>query len=178
MRRVVAGTCGVILGGLPGGLAAIVLTELGPRLRRPCGAAPDPMELAARLLVLIGAGLPLTTALEVAAGSEPHLEPLARRARRLGSAAALASAQGEFAPLLRRLAHASASGSPPEPALRAYIEMERRRRQTEAVERARRLPVRLMVPMTLLVLPGFVVLVYGPAFIDLVTSLLGSLVTQ
>lgn len=177
MRRLVAASCGVILAGVPGGLAATAIVELVPRLRRRRRPAVDGIEVAARLLVLIGTGLPLLAALEVAADSLPGIEVFARRARRLGTAAALASAGGPLAPLMHRLADAAASGSPPEPALRSYIDMERRRRQAEAVERARRLPVRLMVPMTLLILPGFVLMVYGPAFIDLVTSLLGPLVS-
>lgn len=177
MRKVVAGAGGVIVAGVPGGLVALAVVELVPRLRRKRPAPPDGIEVAARLLVLVGTGLPLLAALEEAAPAVLGIEVVARRARRLGTAAALALASGSLAPLLHRLADAAASGSSPEPALRAYIEVERRRRQTEAVERARRLPVRLMVPMTLLVLPGFVLMVYGPAFIDLVTSLLGPLVS-
>lgn len=177
MRKLVAGAAGVVVAGAPGGLVALAVVELIQRRRRTRPPAPDAIEVAARLLVLIGTGLPLMAALEAAAPSIPGIEAVARRARRLGTAAALAAASGPLASLLHRLADAAASGSPPEPALRAYIDVERRRRQTEAVERARRLPVRLMVPMTLLVLPGFVLMVYGPAFIDLVTTLLGPLVS-
>lgn len=176
MRRLLASAVGVIVGGAGGGLAALVVVELlVSRRRRRRPASPDGIEVAARLLVLVGTGLPLMAALEAGAAGLPGVEAVARKARRLGSAAALASAAGPLAPLLHRLADSAASGSPPELALRSYIEVERRRRQTEAVERARRLPVRLMVPMTLLVLPGFVLMVYGPAFIDLVVSLLGPL---
>lgn len=176
MKRILAGSCGVIVAGVPGGLVALAMVEVLPRLggrRRP---VPDGIEVAARLLVLIGTGLPLLAALEVASLSMAGMENVTRRARRLGTAAALASASGPLAPLFQRLANAAASGSPPETAIRAYIDIERRRRQTEALEWARRLPVRLMVPMTLLVLPGFVLMIYGPAFIDLVGSLLGPLV--
>ncbi|MFP3915412.1 MAG: type II secretion system F family protein [Actinomycetota bacterium] len=175
MKRVVAAACGVTVAGMPGAIVALAVVQVLPLLRRRRRHGPDAMEVAARLLVLTGSGLPLVAALERSAASVPELQPVARRARRLGSAAALASAEGPLAPLLRRLADAAASGSPPEPALRSYIEVERRRRLTQAVDRARRLPIRLMVPMTLLVLPGFVLMVYGPTFIDIVTSLLGPL---
>lgn len=178
MRRIVAGACGVIVAGLAGGVAAVAAVELLPRLQRRRWSVPDGIEVAARLLVLVGTGLPLMAAVEMAAVTGRGMETVARRTRRLGAAAALASAGGPLAPLFHRLADAAASGSPPEAALRSYIDVERRRRQSEAVERARRLPVRLMVPMTLLVLPGFVLMVYGPAFIDLVASLLGSLVAE
>ncbi|HEX2152671.1 MAG TPA: type II secretion system F family protein [Acidimicrobiia bacterium] len=175
MTRVAAACCGVIIAGIPGGLIGLAILELLPRLRRRRVPTTSGIEASARLLVLVGAGLPLIAALEAAAPGMPGIDTVIRRSRRLGSAAALGSATGPLAPLLRRLADAVVSGSPPEPAIRSYIEAERRRRHVEAVSRARRLPVRLMVPMTLLVLPGFVLMVYGPAFIDLVTALLGSL---
>src|SRR5690606_40906251 len=104
---------------------------------------------AGRLLALVGSGLPVAAAGAALGDEVVGLEGVARRARRLGSATARATATGELAPLLRRLGDAAASGSPPEPAIRSYIETERRRRHTEAVARARRLPVRLMIPMTL-----------------------------
>lgn len=166
---------GVLAAGPVGGLLALGGWELLRRRRvEPMGV--DSIEAAARLLVLVGTGLPVVAAVAALGDEVVGLEGVARRARRLGSATALATATGELAPLLRRLGDAAASGSPPEPAIRSYIETERRRRHTEAVARARRLPVRLMIPMTLLVLPGFVVMVYGPVFVDMVTSLLGPLV--
>lgn len=176
MRRLVAAGCGVVIAGPLGGAAAVAVVEaLAWAYRRRQPEAGDVVEVAATLLVLVGAGLPVVSALEQAAAHLPGVDEAVRRARRLGSAPALASARGPLAPLLRRLADAAVSGSPPEPALRGFIEAERRRRHTEAVARARRLPVRLMVPMTLHVLPGFVLMVYGPMLIDIVTSLLGPL---
>lgn len=174
MKRLMVASLGHIAGGLPLAIAAVSVVELWPRLRRR-RTETDPIEVAARLLVLVGAGLPIVSALEMAAPSVPGVAEVTRRARRVGSAVALAAASGPLERLLRRLADTAASGSPPEPAIRSFIDTERRRRHTEAVERVRRLPIRLMVPMTLLVLPGFVVMVYGPAFIDLVTSLIAPL---
>lgn len=175
MRRLVAVCLGVVVGGIPVGIVALLAVEVLSRLRRPPAVEVDGVDVAARLLVLVGAGLPLVSALDEVATSTPGLGGVVRRSRRVGSVASLAAARGPLAPLLRRLADAAASGAPPEPAIRAYIDMERRRRHTLAVERARRLPVRLMIPMTLLLLPGFVLMVYGPAFIDLITSLAGPL---
>ena len=176
MRRLGAACCGVVIAGPFGGVAALIALEMLGRLtRRRRSETSDVIEVAATLLVLVGAGLPLVTALEATASRVPGVEEVVRRARRRGSAPALGAARGPLAPLLRRLADAVVSGSPPEPAIRGFIEAERRRRHTEAVARARRLPVRLMVPMTLLVLPGFVLMVYGPVFIEVVESLLGPL---
>jgi len=176
MIRLTAVSLGTIVGGVPGGVAALALAEVA--IRRPRRSPPsDPVGVAARLLVLVGAGLPLVAALETAAGFDPEVAEVVRRSRRLGAPGALAGAGGPLSPLLRRLADAASSGSPLEPTIRAFMDGERRRRHTRAVERARRLPVRLMIPMTLLVLPGFVVMVYGPALIDIVRELVGPLAT-
>lgn len=153
------------------------ISELIRRLPGRKVVEPDVMDLAARLLVAVGAGLPLIPALERAGDGHPEIETVLRRWRRLGAAAALASAAGSPGPLLRRLSESVSSGAAPAPAIRGFIESERARRQAEQMERARRLPVRLMIPMTLLVLPGFVLMVYGPAFIGLVADLLGPLTT-
>jgi type II secretory pathway component PulF len=174
MNRLMVGALGTIVAGFPGAVTALAVLELARRRPRP-RPQPDAVVVAARLLVLVGAGLPLVAALEAAAGSEPEVAELVRRSRRLGTVGALTGAGGPLAPLLRRLADAASSGSPLEPTIRAFIEGERRRRHTRAVERARRLPVQLMIPMTLLVLPGFVVMVYGPAMIDMVLRLVGPL---
>lgn len=175
MRRTVAAALGAIMAGATGAVLALAAVELLPRVVRRRRPPPDGIQVAARLLVLVGTGLPLLTALQAAAAWDPGMSEVARKARRLGTAAALASVSGPLAPLLHRLADSVTAGSPPEPAIRSYIERERRRRQTRAVERARRMPVKLLPPMTLLVLPGFVLLVYGPAFIDLVMTLIGPL---
>lgn len=174
MRRLVAASAGVIVAGVPGGVAAVMTMAVIAR-RKPRPPRVDTAAVAARLLVMVGTGMGVIPALAGAATSVEGVDTVVRRARRLGSAAALAGAGGPLAPLLRHLADAVAAGAPLEPAIRSYIDSERRRRQVVAVERARRLPVRLMIPMTLLVLPGFVLMTYGPAFIDLVTSLLGPL---
>lgn len=167
---------GLLLGGVPGGVLVWAVTVALRLRRRPRPRpAPSTVEVAARLLVLVGAGMSISAALAVAGEGMEEVEAALRRARRLGLGAALAAASGSLGPLLRRLGEAAGSGSPPEPAIRAFIEIERRRHLTDRVERARRLPVRLMVPTALLVLPGFVLMVYGPALLSAVGDLLGPL---
>lgn len=175
VRRLAVFCLAVMVGGLAGGVVALGITELASRRRWRRHVDPDVMDLAARLLVAVGAGLPLIPALERACGEHAEVRRVLRRWRRLGAAAALATASGSPGALLRSLAEAVSSGAAPAPAIRGFIESERVRRQGVRIERARRLPVRLMVPMTLLVLPGFVLMVYGPAFIGLVADLLGPL---
>ena len=180
MRIVVGGALGLIVGGWPGGAVAAVgvwaSSRARRRRRRP--RPDDVVTVAARLLVMVGAGAATVPALEGAVrgtGLEAATLGIMRRARRLGAAAAFATATGPLAPLLHRLAQSIVSGAPVEPAIRGFIEAERRRRHTRAMERARSLPVRLMLPMTLLILPGFVLMVYGPALVGLVTDMLGPL---
>lgn len=85
---------------------------------------------------------------------------------RLGVVAALSADTGPLAPISTALVTATASGAPVLPALEAHIAQEHHRRHMESVERARRLPIRLLLPLTLLVLPGFVLITVGPAVID------------
>jgi tight adherence protein C len=179
MRRLAVFCLGVIVAGLAGGLASLAVSEfLRLMVQRRIGrrsTGPDMMDVASRLLVAVGGGLPLIPALQRAGGTHPEIRAVLRRWRRLGAAAALASASGSPGALLRRLSEAVSSGAAPGPAIRGFIDSERVRRQAERMDRARRLPVRLMIPMTLLVLPGFVLMVYGPAFIGMVVDLVGPL---
>lgn len=96
----------------------------------------------------------------------PSLEELITSMEEMGIVAALEADKGPTVQSSRVLAAVSASGAPALPALRAQIEAEHGRRHAAEVERARRLPIRLMLPLTLLVLPGFVVITVGPAVID------------
>lgn len=175
MRRLVVFCTATMSAGPSFGLLAVLVMEALARWTRPRKRRPDVLNDAALLLVLVGSGIPVIPALGQVAPDDPDLAAIVRRARRIGSAPALAAATGPLAPLLRQLADAAMSGAPPDPAIRGFIETERRRIHTRTVERARRLPVRLMVPMTLLVLPGFVLTVYGPAFVAMVVELVGPL---
>lgn len=180
------GRLGLLLARPGGGLLAAVggalflagAMVMGALLRRRRSRPDELVALAGRLLVLVGAGLPLVPALSRAALASPlqaEIEEVVRRARRLGSSAALIEGGAGAGPLLRQLAHATVSGAPLEPAIRSFLERARRRRHFVAIEAARRLPVRLMIPMTLLVLPGFVLMIYGPAVLDLLDGVLGPL---
>jgi hypothetical protein len=51
----------------------------------------------------------------------------------------------------------------------------RQERRTDALERVRRLPVTLMIPLGLLILPGFVVLFVGPIVFRSLGSMVGAL---
>jgi pilus assembly protein TadC len=59
-------------------------------------------------------------------------------------------------------------------AVAAFLSESRATRRTEALEKVRRLPVSLMVPLGLLILPGFVVLFVGPIVLGSLVDLFGA----
>jgi tight adherence protein C len=148
----------------------------GTAMRR---AADHDVLLLADLLALgIAAGHTVRGAL---AAARSHLHPLlaGEVAALLGSidqrgtGAALAAAGGRLAELGRVCAGASVSGAPLGPAIAAHADRLRHTRHEERIARARRLPVRLLLPLALLILPGFVVLAVGPALLQAVARLGG-----
>ena len=144
-------------------------------------AAPAQQALVARI-VLVGltAGLPLVSALDLARGfvrGDVAMETAAviRRSRRQGTALAMAGSGPLTRPLLSRLAMATASGAPVAEAVADHLSEMRQLRRTAALERVRRLPVTLMIPLGILILPGFVVLFVGPILFRSFGSLVGAL---
>ncbi len=183
-RRTAAGVAAsfAFLCAAPVPLSIVVIMAGGAtaalsRLKR---TRPKPPTLTAALMVGAAAGLSLQAALEEArSGLETsdaaELDRVLRDARRRGLAAALQSATGGLAPLLRRLARAQISGAPLITSIEEYAAEERRLRKAEAVERAQKLPVKLTVPLALLILPGFLLLTAAPAAVGFLTRLLGPL---
>lgn len=152
-------------------LALSVLLVRVPRFGSRRKTTPSsPADVARLLSIAAAAGLPLGTALEAVA---PDLTGrvgeavghVVRHSRTKGLAAALLAAD-ELGPLAPALARAHSSGSPLAAALDAYLAAEASRRVTSALETARTAPVKLMVPLALLLLPGFTALVVGPTLLD------------
>lgn len=96
----------------------------------------------------------------------PDLALLCWRMARDGVVAGLDADTGPMAPGSAALVTATASGAPVLPALEAHLRQVHHARHMAAVEAMRRLPIRLLIPLTLLVLPGFVLVTVGPAVID------------
>lgn len=144
-------------------------------------ARADVIVCARTLLVGLAAGLPLPATLDLAATQvggvvAAELARVLRSARRHGVAAALAASEGRLTrPLLSRLALAQASGAPMSDAVAAFLSESRAIRRSAALEKVRRLPVSLMVPLGLLILPGFVVLFVGPIVLGSLIDLFGAL---
>lgn len=164
-------------------LAGVVAAAWGLHARRRSGEGEpvdDLQALSGALVVGAAAGLSLQASLAGARaavgprhGSE--LEDVLRSARHIGLATALARADGTAAPLFGRLARAQVSGAPLAATVAAFATEERDARRAVAIEAARKLPVRLTIPLALLVLPGFLLLTAGPAAIGSIQRMLGPL---
>jgi hypothetical protein len=160
-------------------LVAVVAVAGRWRVRRG-GPLDGPGVDAVSLVVLTGvrAGLSVALALEEAARvlGEPVAEDLRgvlRRARREGLGPALAATTGRLAPLTVILARSAVTGAAPGPALAGLLESRRSEERARMLESARTLPVRLLVPISLLLLPGLVALAMGPALADQLDWLVG-----
>lgn len=144
---------------------------------RERGAADADTVLLADLVALgVASGRTVRGALSAA---RPHLHPaldsevatLLAAMDRDGSAAALVAASGRLADLGRVTAAAVTSGAPVVAAITAHADRVRHTRHAARIAAARRLPVRLLLPLALLILPGFVVLAVGPALLQALARL-------
>ena len=119
--------------------------------------------LLAELTALgLSAGLSFSAAL---AASADYLSAAAaarvRRALRVSDRAET----DETTPLFALADRALVTGAPLLASIDGYATSLRRDRRAAAVERARRLPVKLLFPLALLILPGFLLLTVGPALL-------------
>ncbi len=76
-----------------------------------------------------------------------------------------------MAPLSRRIATAVETGAPVRGALESLVEERLAVERNEGLIRARKLPVKLLFPLALLILPGFLVLTVGPALLTSIDRL-------
>jgi tight adherence protein C len=153
-----------------GGLAAGMLLgrrRLRARRRRSEDAAADVAVLAEMVGLALSAGLTLSQALR-AAGPLIHpslqreVATVLRRATRSGLGNALSAATGHGRRFFVLVARAVVTGAPLAPAVDSFVREAAAERRAVRLEDARRLPVRLMLPLALLILPGFVLLTVGP----------------
>ncbi len=92
-----------------------------------------------------------------------------------GSQAGLADPPARLAPLARVVETATLSGSPTAAAIEEHAESLRHEQHMAQMAKVRRLPVRLLLPLALLILPGFVILTVGPAVLESLARLNPSL---
>ena len=88
-----------------------------------------------------------------------------RQVTRNGAPGALAVADGAAVRLYQLAGRALSTGAPLGAAVLEFTDEVRAAQHTERLAAARRLPVILMVPLALLILPGFVLLTVAPAVV-------------
>lgn len=133
-------------------------------------AAADVVLLGELVSLGLGAGLTFSAALaaaapEVAPPLRLEVEGLLRRSRRAGLSSVLTQETGRARRLYRLAARALATGAPLVAAVDAFVHDLRAEERARRLASARKLPVRLLVPLALLILPGFVLMTVGPALV-------------
>ncbi len=85
---------------------------------------------------------------------------------RIDGSAVLATADGMAAPLYRALGRAALSGAPLLEPIGRLTDHLHRDLAAAREQAARRLPILMLFPLTLLILPGFVLLTVAPALLE------------
>ena len=154
-----------------GMLAPIVVLAVGMAARREsAGRGSGVLLLADQVVLGLRAGLTLEGALrEAGTDLDPamagEVRGVLRAARHRGLRLALAGASGRGERLFRITADAVQTGAPLAPAVEALADELRHEDHARRMAAARRLPVRMLLPLALLILPGFVLVVIGPALL-------------
>lgn len=166
---VVAGPVGAVIGGL----TPFVLGRLHTGRRQ----IPSMRLVLLLLLVELRSGLSVLAAIQRVAAVLPDHDDLgtvARVATVSGLSSAIPVAGADLRPIVAQLARAQRSGAGLTSTVRRLIDQDLAAERTERLARARSLPVRLMIPITLLMLPGLVLLLYAPALLGLFRDLTGA----
>ena len=178
MTAVVMGSIGLVVAGLPGAVLGVCL-HAGFRLRDRLRKQPSLLRpILIVLLVELRSGRSVLGALQTVSGSFPGHAEL-RLAARVATISGLREASllmsGEMKGVLSQLARAQVSGAALGDTVRSMIEADIAAEKARRVARSRSLPVRLMLPITLLLLPGLVLLIYAPSMLRLFQDLSGPL---
>lgn len=161
------------------GLVCWSLHRFRHRRQPPC--AEDIVAFGRLLVVPLTGGMSLANALTMASQeAHPQLRAevarLLRRSRQEGMAASLAGSGGLLGELFRRMAGAHSSGTSPVRAVLTHVENLHSQVRTEALSRIRSLPVTLAVPLTLLIVPGFLLVLVGPSVVSRLAEMLSGLI--
>lgn len=174
---VLSAALGSIVGGPVGALVGGSIAWMArSRSARP---APDPEARLVMMLLLVElrSGMSVLAALQSVAARLADYEAL-RRVSRVATVSGLLSAMPEcddsLRPIVAQLARAQRSGASLSSAIRRLLDQDLARFRAARLARARALPVKLMIPVTLLMLPGLVLLLYAPGLIRTFDQLTGS----
>jgi tight adherence protein C len=152
------------------GTAALLLARRRIRARADRDADGDVAVLGELVALGLSAGLTFPAALDLGAGEvapllRSEVAGVLREARSSGAGAILESASGRARRLYLLAGRAMVTGAPVLTAVEALVAERRDEERSRVRARARRLPVRMLFPLALLILPGFVLLTLGPALL-------------
>jgi hypothetical protein len=178
MRSVLGSAVGLAVAGPVGGMLGALAPLAWARVSGRRVSEPPIRLVLLLILVELRSGLSVLAALIEVSTAIPgyeSLRTLARVARVSGLVAAIPYGDARLRPLVAQLARAQRSGASLSEAVRRMLEIELAADRSRRIARARALPVRLMIPVTLLMLPGLVLLVYAPTLLGMFEDLTGVL---
>ena len=173
MTVIIVAAAGLAVAGLPGmllGAMAVHLWGVRPRQRE----APPIRSVLMLLLVELRSGQSALGALQSVSAAFPEYEDLTRGVRIAtleGLTGAVGDTSGEIRGIFSQMARSQRSGAPVLDAVRGLMERDIAAERSRRIERARSLPIRLLVPTALLLLPGLVLMFYAPALLRLLGDL-------
>jgi pilus assembly protein TadC len=178
---VIGASLGLLVGGpllaSIGALLAVGFQRYVRRLRTREAPNPPTRLVMLLLLVELRSGLSVLAALQAVAVSLPDyrsLQQVSRLATVSGLTIAIEPADDQLRPVIAQLARAQRSGASLSDTMRRLLDRDLATDRTRRLVKARSLPVKLMVPITLFMLPGLVLLIYAPTLFDLFNELTGS----
>lgn len=178
MRFLAVASLGLVVAGPLGAIVGAGLLLGWDRLAARPEPDPSTTLLLLLLLVELRSGLSVLAALLAVSGSLPGDESLRRVSRVAlvsGLVAAVPYADHRLRPVVAQLARAQGSGASLSGAVRRMLDAELASERSRRIARARTLPVRLMIPVTLLMLPGLVLFLYAPSLLAMFEDLTGVL---
>jgi tight adherence protein C len=177
MIRLVGAAVGLAVLGVPGAVAGLLAASLWS-VRRIRSVPPSTRSILLVLLVELRSGLSTLAALQAASAffpDHPELTRVARVATVDGLASAPSVCAGELRRLVTQLARAQRSGAAAAGVVRSLLETGIADERSRRLRVARSLPVKLMVPTSLMLLPGLMLMFYAPGLLRMLDDLSGRL---
>lgn len=171
------GSLGLLLGGPAGALIGMAVARIPMRRRTRSAQIASSRLVMMLLLVEMRSGRSVLASLQATSRRLPDDEALRRVARTAtvsGLIPALSVCDDRLRPVLAQLARAQKSGASLASAMRRMLEQDLAGYRSERLAAARALPVKLMIPVTLVMLPGLVLLLYAPSLIRIFSQLTGT----
>ncbi len=178
MSTVLGASLGLLVGGPLGGIIGALTPRAWRRAVREKTVETPIRVVLLLILVELRSGSSVLAALIAASEALPDYSSLwtvARVGRVSGLVSALPYADDRLRPVVAQLARAQRSGASLSEAVRRMLDSELASERSRRIARARTIPVRLMIPVTLLMLPGLVLLLYAPSLLAMFDDLTGVL---